>query len=273
MGTATDLMEHVMAGTPLRELAEIVRLKRGRHRRPGDGVCAMELVAWMAGEKHSDRPRSASPLIAEFTRSFNDALEGAERQRLGALAARMVGSRGTPEQELVRAQLLWDWMIATAVPAWLAAAGRGDLAAGVLAGRTGALAATIEAIAAHGHVTVRPAGDHRTAADVGRALATSGVTGACLAGGEVADVATGSRARRKWHEARVLARAAAWNAAEWRSRAGDDGLWRTATDLRESSFTLVDGLIRVTEAPAMDSVEDAWPADEWPAPLGDLSTV
>jgi len=53
-----------MARTLFRELAEIVRLEKGRHRRPQDGVCTMELVAWMSGEKHSDRPKSASPPAA-----------------------------------------------------------------------------------------------------------------------------------------------------------------------------------------------------------------
>jgi hypothetical protein len=249
-------MEHVMAGAPLRELAEIVRLKRGRHRHPTDGVCAMELVAWMAGEKHTDRPWSASPVIAEFTRSLNDALDGAQRQRLGALAARMVGSRGTPVQELARVQLLWDWMITTSLPAWLDAAGRDDLAANVARGRAPALGNAIVAIGAHAHVQTRPAGDHRTAADVTRALDICGLTAACLSGGQVADTATGSRARRHWNDAHVLGRAAAWYAAEasgsGSEHAGRNRFWQTTHALRESAFLLVDRMISVTEPPAVD---------------------
>jgi hypothetical protein len=249
----------------MRELAEIVRLRRGHHRRPGDGVCTMELVAWMAGEKHSDRPRSASPVLAEFTRSFNDALDATQRQRLGTLAARMVGSRGTPDQERVRGQILWNWMISAALPTWLGAARRQDLAAEVVSGRGGALRGAITAIGAHDHVTVRPAGDHRTSADVRRALAESGVTGACLAGGEIADELTGSRARRRWNDAHVLARAAAWNVAEpardGRWHAGGDCLRRTADAVRESAFVLADRLVRVTEPPVMEAPAAPWPAD------------
>lgn len=240
-----------VAGTPMRELAEIVRLQKGKHRRPDDGVCAMELVAWMAGEKHSDQPRSASPVIAAFSRSFNDGLEPAHRQRLALLAARMIGTRGGRDHEVVRSQMLWDWMIATAVPTWLAAAQRSDLAGALVAGRATALDAATGALDAHGYAPVRPADDDRTTACVSNALAACGVTGACLAGRDVADRARGSRARRQWEAARVLARAAAWSVAE--SGPGVKGeqaqahLWRTAATLRDSAFVLLDRLIAVTE--------------------------
>jgi len=162
-----------MARTAFRELAEIVRLKKGSHKSPGDGVCTMELVAWMAGEKHSDNPACVSPVIAAFVPSFNDALDSAHRQRLAAVAARLIDTRGSSEQELLRRRLVWDWMIATAVPTWLAAAQRLDLADRVVAGRAAVLDAVTQAIDAHGHVRVRPVNDHRTAAAVGRALAAA----------------------------------------------------------------------------------------------------
>lgn len=38
-------------------------LKEGSHEARERGVCAMEAVAWLAGEKHSDAPRCACPVI------------------------------------------------------------------------------------------------------------------------------------------------------------------------------------------------------------------
>jgi hypothetical protein len=242
-----------MAGTLFRELAEIVRLEKGRHRTPQDGVCTMELVAWMAGEKHSDHPKSASPVIAAFIRSFNDALDSAHRQRLAALAARMIDTRGSREDEAQRRQILWDWMIAVALPTWLAAANRPDLAASVAAGRAGALEAAIAAMDAYGHAIVRPVDDHRTAEAVSGALGTAGITGACLAGRDAADAVIGPRARRHWEAARVLARTAVWSIAESEPDPGGpadhSAVWRTAYLLRDSAFVVLDRLIGVTAPP------------------------
>lgn len=243
-----------MARTLFRELAEIIRLEKGRHRSPQDGVCAMELVAWMAGEKHTDHPKSASPVIAAFIRSFNDALDPAHRQQLGVVAARMVGTRGSREQDLLRSQILWDWMISTAVPTWLVAAQRADIAASVVTGRAAVLEAATAAMDAYGHAPVRPVDDQRTAVSVSHALATAGLTGACLAGRDAADAVTGPRARRHWEAARVLARTAAWSVAESGPDSSDeDGqsvLWQTARSLRDSAFVVLDRVIAINEWPA-----------------------
>jgi hypothetical protein len=243
----------IMARTLFRELAEIVRLERGRHRSPQDGVCTMELVAWMAGEKHSDHPRSASPVIATFIRSFNDALDGADRQHLAALAARMIGTRGSDQDEVLRRQILWDWMVSVALPTWLAAAGRPDLAASVAAGRAGALDAAVAAMDAYGQVLVRPVDDHRTAETVTGALGIAGITGACLAGRDAADRVVGPRARRHWEAARVLARTAVWSLAEMElepaGRDATSAVWRTARLLRDSAFVVLDRLVGVSEPP------------------------
>ena len=49
------------------------RLSAGRHARPQQGRCAMEWVAHLAGEAHSDRPECVSLVVGAFARSFNDA--------------------------------------------------------------------------------------------------------------------------------------------------------------------------------------------------------
>src|SRR5215213_2628627 len=61
------------------------RLARGRHARLLPGRCTMEAVAYYAGERHSDRPQTASPLLASYIRPLNDAWDDEQRQRLKAL--------------------------------------------------------------------------------------------------------------------------------------------------------------------------------------------
>lgn len=252
-----------MATTQFTELAEIVRLQPGRHRSPQDGVCAMELVAWMAGERHSDHPVTASPVIAAFIPPFNDALNEEHRQRLALLTPRMIQSRGAREAELERGQLLWAWMIEAAVPTWLGAAQRQDLAALVCERRGDALDTVIRELDVYGHAPVRPVDDHLTAASVGAALAVSGTASAFRARTDVVDGGGVSRARRHWEAARVVARAAAWTVAESGCQtehdAGTSRLWRTADCLRESAFLLLDRLIAVTENAVARSAEAELP--------------
>ncbi len=234
-----------MARVPATELAEIVRLQKGRHRRPGDGVCAMELVAWMAGESHTDHPQSVSPVIAAFSRCFNDALDSAHRRRLALLTARMIGTCGTRQLDLARSQMLWNWMITSVVPEWLVAAERPDLADTVVAHRSGSLDTATRALDVHGHVPVRPVNDKHTSASVSSALATAGVIGACVSGKDAADGVSGSRARRRWESAYVVTRAAAWSVAE----SSEARLRHTAETLREGAFAVLDALIEAGAPP------------------------
>ena len=46
---------------------EAIVLKHGSHTTFAQGLCAMEAVAWLAGEKHSDRPSCTCPVIASTT--------------------------------------------------------------------------------------------------------------------------------------------------------------------------------------------------------------
>jgi hypothetical protein len=63
---------------------ETLVLKNGAHKRRDQGVCLMEAVAWIAGEKHSDRPECTDVALAAFGRAFNDRLSNDERQLLRA---------------------------------------------------------------------------------------------------------------------------------------------------------------------------------------------
>ena len=101
-----------------------ITLTKGDHPSFDQGACAMELVAFLAGEPHSSAPECACPVIAEILRSWNDDLPGPDRNRLlKPLLPRVAGSRSSPEVMAIRAWMVIDWLIRTWTPAWLHAAG------------------------------------------------------------------------------------------------------------------------------------------------------
>lgn len=109
-------------------------LRRGAHLRREDGLCTMELVAWLAGEPHSDEPRCACPVLAAFVRAVNDSVDDHDRERLlRPLAPLLVNSRADAAVEVARGMLLLDVLVREVVPAWLRTRGRGDAAAGLAA--------------------------------------------------------------------------------------------------------------------------------------------
>lgn len=83
----------------------------------------MEAVAWLAGEHHTDHPKSASPVIAAFCRVINDRVNDAERQRLVVYLPRLVGTKGGHDIELRRTMVVADWAVREAAPAALRIAG------------------------------------------------------------------------------------------------------------------------------------------------------
>ena len=97
-----------------------LHLAPGRHFRflPGRR-CAMEAVAYYARERHSDRPRTASPLVASYIRPLNDAWNDEDRQRLKELIPLLVGSNhmDQPGREYAR---VWR-AIELVTRAWLLA--------------------------------------------------------------------------------------------------------------------------------------------------------
>ena len=110
------------------EELETITLKSGSHATREEGVCAMEAVAWLAGEPHSDAPECASPVIAAFLRSWNDNLPTDEdRQRLlRPLLPLVIGTRADNATELWRPYMALDWLVpgayagvAASSPAWM----------------------------------------------------------------------------------------------------------------------------------------------------------
>jgi hypothetical protein len=124
----------------LEQLDSLV-LKYGSHASFEEGVCAMEAVAWLAREEHTDAPQCACPVIAAIVRPYNDALPtDDERTRLiRPLLTKIVGTRkeGTPAERasvlLKRMYMVYDWYMRVRAPAFLRLAGLEKAAASLQA--------------------------------------------------------------------------------------------------------------------------------------------
>jgi hypothetical protein len=191
-----------------------VPLRSGNHGSVEEGMCAMEAVAFVAGEAHTDTPACACPVIAAFMRRWNDGLPDDARRDLylKRFIPRLVGSLGPLVVAERRAYLALDWLIRVYTPAWL------DLveATKPYASALRALGEIVDmASAKAAESVVRAAGD----AAGGAARAAAGVAAwdaAWDAAGDAARAAAGGAARAA---AGVAARDAAWDAAEYAARA------------------------------------------------------
>jgi hypothetical protein len=97
-------------------------LKHGSHAPNLQGnLCAMEAVAYIAGEPWADHPACACPAITTFMVLWNDALPtDADRDRLlKPLIPSLVGTRADPAIEKRRAFLVLDWLVRVFVPTFL----------------------------------------------------------------------------------------------------------------------------------------------------------
>ena len=103
-------------------LAEFDRISlTSGHHEAGKGFCAMELAAYVAGERWSDHPRCVCPVIGSFMRSWNDALPSdADRDRiLKPLIADLLDTKATRAVEVARSYLALDWLVRVQTPAGL----------------------------------------------------------------------------------------------------------------------------------------------------------
>ena len=100
------------------DLAEQVVLEGGSHESRKDGVCAMEMVAWMAGDSHTDAPDCVSGVLQGFVRTWNDDLEHDDRNRvLKPVLRDLINTDGQAEER--HHWMLLDWLVRTAVPTWI----------------------------------------------------------------------------------------------------------------------------------------------------------
>ncbi|MBL8732144.1 MAG: hypothetical protein JNN13_07220 [Planctomycetes bacterium] len=104
----------------MQRLTEQHPLRRGAHATRADGMCAMEMVAWLAGEPHSDEPRCACPVLAALTRACNDSMNDEARNRhLRPLVPLLVNTRRTAAVERERGMLVLDHVVRVLMPAAL----------------------------------------------------------------------------------------------------------------------------------------------------------
>jgi hypothetical protein len=90
-------------------------------------MCAMEAVAYYAGEPHTDHPKCVCPVLGAFLRALNDMLDDRERQRLLAYIPRVVGTARDGYGQR-RGWMCVDWLVREATPAFCDCAGFDDTA-------------------------------------------------------------------------------------------------------------------------------------------------
>lgn len=97
-----------------------VRLARGAHTSPEEGLCTLEVVAMLAGEEHTDQPECCCPAVGSFVFRWNDDLRDEERTNLLLpLTTRLVGSVQDDEIARRRAVLAIDWLLRSATATWV----------------------------------------------------------------------------------------------------------------------------------------------------------
>ena len=105
---------------------EALKLEQGSHDTREDGMCAMEAVAWLAGEEHSDAPLCACSVLTSFVIRLNDRWHEADRQLLKPYLPRLLNTRDG--KSFARAKVLAYKAAAVFAPIAAEIAGRKDLA-------------------------------------------------------------------------------------------------------------------------------------------------
>ena len=103
------------------EIIKALPIKHGAHGSFNKGACVMEMVAFAAGQPHSDQPPCVCPVIGTFLRSWNDGLpsDDARSELLKPLIPKVIETKATLEVELARVMLCIDWLCREFTPAWL----------------------------------------------------------------------------------------------------------------------------------------------------------
>jgi hypothetical protein len=92
--------------TQLERLYQQVVLVRGAGDRRRGRLCIMSFVAFLAGEGHTDNPRTVSGLIRRYAMPINDEMPDHLRHRLKSFAPRLIGTKDG--QDPARAALLLE---------------------------------------------------------------------------------------------------------------------------------------------------------------------
>ena len=79
-------------------------LSKGKHQSPEDGLCAMEMVAYLERLPHSDAPECTCLLLSEYVVKINDVCSDSDREKLKPYLPRLVGTV-SPAHEQARAEI------------------------------------------------------------------------------------------------------------------------------------------------------------------------
>lgn len=104
---------------------ESLVLHHGAHNDFESGHCAMEVVAWLADEGHTDAPECASPVLTRYTIRLNDRWDAEKRQQLKPYLLRMIGTGGDGKDE-IRVRIAREYVAKKLLPEWLRLAGMDD---------------------------------------------------------------------------------------------------------------------------------------------------
>ena len=77
---------------------DLPQLAKGRHEVGSQQLCAMELVAFIEREEHSDHPQCTCPVLAAYTRRWNDRVPDHLRNHILPLLPQLVGTRNEKYQ-------------------------------------------------------------------------------------------------------------------------------------------------------------------------------
>ena len=105
-----------MHASAVAESLSKIQLKTGSHVSPAFGLCVMECVAFVAGERHSYQPTCVCPIITQVAMYANDNQPASVLPQLAERVLRLAGSRASAEVESKRASFLVDFVIRKALP-------------------------------------------------------------------------------------------------------------------------------------------------------------
>jgi hypothetical protein len=219
---------------PFAILAEF-KLSSGSHSSPAVGVCAMEAVAWMAGEAHSDAPQCACPVLGAYTRSINDGMGDHHRPLLNPLILSLIGTR-SQEHELIRAAYIAKQITRRVVPLAYDAVGLTDSAAKLRALPSDAPLSDYKAASS----AASSAASWAASSAASEAASEAASWAASSAASEAARAA--SEAARAARAASEAARAASWAASSAASSAASEAaqapMWSEATAILREAIAL-----------------------------------
>ncbi len=90
-------------------LLDHLTLLEGGHESFTEGACALEALAWLTDEPHSDYPNTVSRFLRELVMTMNDDWHESERQKLKEVIPLLADTNDDRDQE--RRLMVLDWQV------------------------------------------------------------------------------------------------------------------------------------------------------------------